>query len=53
MPKKIILDKKLREDLELLKTDELIDIIIDQSQQLEKYEVKQRHNVKQGKADAN
>ena len=46
-------DKKLREDLELLKTDELIDIIIDQAQQLEKYEAKQRHNVKQGKADAN
>jgi hypothetical protein len=46
-------DKKLREDLELLKTDELIDIIIDQSQQLEKHEAKQRHNVKQGKADVN
>jgi hypothetical protein len=42
-------DKKLREDLELLKTDELIDIIIDQSQQLEKQEEKERHNAKQGK----
>ena len=45
-------DEKLREDLELLKTDELIDIIIDQSQQLEKHEEKERHNAKQGKADA-
>ncbi len=42
-------DKKLREDLELLKTDELIDIIIDQSKQLEKHEEKERHNAKQGK----
>ena len=42
-------DEKLRQDLELLKTDELIDIIIDQSQQLEKHEEKERHNAKQGK----
>ena len=40
-------DKKLKEDLELLKTDELIDIILDQSKQLEK------HKEKESKPDAN
>jgi len=40
-------DKKLKQDLELLKTDELIDIIIDQSKQLEKHEEKERQEKKQ------
>jgi len=40
------------EELDLLKRNELIEIIIDQEKAITKYEDKERHNAKQGKADA-
>ena len=40
------------EELDLLKRNELIEIIIDQEKPFLKYEEKERHNAKQGKADA-
>ena len=43
--------QKLIEDLEVMKTNELIDIIIDQEERLEIYEEKERENIKQGKAE--
>ena len=43
--------EKLIEDLEVMKTNELIDIIIDQEERLEIYEEKERENIKQGKAE--
>lgn len=42
--------QEYREGLEVMTTDELIDIIIDQDQRLEMYEKKERENLKQGKA---
>ena len=38
--------------LELLKKEELIEIILDLEKTVLKYENKERHNAKQGKADA-
>ena len=38
--------------LDLLKKEELIEIVIDQEKTILKYEEKERHNAKQGKADA-
>ena len=43
--------EKLIEDLEVMKTNELIDIIIDQEERLEIYEEKERENIKQGKSE--
>ena len=40
------------EKLDLLKKEELIEIVIDQEKTILKYEDKERHNTKQGKADA-
>ena len=40
------------EELDLLKRNELIEIVIDQEKTILKYEDKERHNAKQGKADA-
>ena len=40
------------EELDLLKRNELIEIIIDQEKAITKYGEKERHNAKQGKADA-
>ena len=40
------------EELDLLKRNELIEIIIDLEKTILKYEDKERHNAKQGKADA-
>ena len=40
------------EKLDLLKKEELIEIVIDQEKTILKYEEKERHNTKQGKADA-
>ena len=42
--------QEYREGLEAMTTDELIDIIIDQDQTLEKFYKKERENWKQGKA---
>ena len=40
------------EKLDLLKKEELIEIVIDLEKTILKYEDKERHNTKQGKADA-
>ena len=40
------------EKLDLLKKEELIEIILDLEKTVLKYEDKERHNAKQGKADA-
>ena len=40
------------EELDLLKRNELIEIVIDQEKAILKYEDKERYNTKQGKADA-
>ena len=40
------------EELDLLKRNELIEIIVDLEKTILKYEDKERHNTKQGKADA-
>jgi len=45
-------EKEIKESLELLKQWELIDIIVDMEKTILKYEDKERHNAKQGKADA-
>ncbi len=45
-------EEEIKEDLDLLKRWELIDIIIDMEKTITKYEEKERHNAKQGKADA-
>ena len=45
-------EKEIKEDLDLLKRWELIDMIVDMEKTITKYEDKARHNVKQGKADA-
>ena len=42
--------QEYREGLEVMSTDELIDIIIDQDERLTLYEKKERENLKQGKA---
>ena len=44
------INKKIR--LSLLKQWELIDMIVDMEKTITKYEDKERHNAKQGKADA-
>ena len=41
-----------RDALDLLKKDELIEMVIDMEKTITKYEEKERHNAKQGKADA-
>ena len=38
--------------LELLKKEELIEMVLDLEKTILKYEDKERHNAKQGKADA-
>ena len=43
---------KTKKSLELLKPWELIDMIVDMEKTITKYEEKERHNAKQGKADA-
>ena len=40
------------EKLDLLKKEELIEIVLDLEKTILKYEDKERHNAKQGKADA-
>ena len=40
------------EKLDLLKKEELIEMVIDLEKTILKYEDKERHNTKQGKADA-
>ena len=40
------------EKLDLLKKEELIEMVIDMGKTITKYEDKERHNTKQGKADA-
>ena len=45
-------EKEIKEDLDLLKRWELIDMIVDMEKTITKYEDKARHNAKQGKADA-
>jgi hypothetical protein len=40
------------EKLDLLKKEELIEMVIDMEKTITKYEEKERHNTKQGKADA-
>ena len=40
------------EKLDLLKKEELIEMVLDQEKTILKYEDKERHNTKQGKADA-
>ena len=45
-------DKEIKEKLDLLKKDELIEMVIDMEKTITKYEDKERHNTKQGKADA-
>ena len=40
------------EKLDLLKKEELIEIVLDLEKKVLKYEEKKRHNAKQGKADA-
>ena len=41
-----------RDALDLLKKEELIEMVIDLEKTILKYEDKERHNAKQGKADA-
>jgi len=45
-------DKEIKEKLDLLKKEELIEMIVDMEKTITKYEDKERHNAKQGKADA-
>ena len=45
-------EKEIKESLKLLKQWELIDMIVDMEKTITKYEEQERHNVKQGKADA-
>jgi len=45
-------DEEIKEDLDLLKRWELIDMIVDMEKTITKYEDKERYNAKQGKADA-
>ena len=45
-------DKEIKEKLDLLKKEELIEMIVDMEKTITKYEEQERHNVKQGKADA-
>ena len=40
------------EKLDLLKKEELIEMVLDLEKTILKYEDKERHNTKQGKADA-
>ena len=40
------------EKLDLLKKEELIEIVLEMEKTITKYEDKERHNTKQGKADA-
>jgi|TARA_R100000084_G_scaffold28814_1_gene10455 hypothetical protein len=42
--------KEYRESLEIMRTDELVDIIIEQDKRLALYEEKERNDHKQGKA---
>ena len=46
------IDEETKEDLDLLKRWELIDMIVDMEKTITKYEDKARYNAKQGKADA-
>ena len=41
-----------RDALDLLKKEELIEMVIDMEKTITKHEEKERHNAKQGKADA-
>ena len=43
--------KEYREGLEVMRTDELVGIIIEQDKRLALYEEKERNNHKQGKAE--
>ena len=43
--------QKLIENLEVMNTNELIEIIIDQDERLAIYEEKKRENIKQGKGE--
>ena len=43
-------DEEVKDSLGCLKQGELIDMIVDLEKQLLKYEEKERHNTKQGKA---
>ena len=45
-------DKETKESLDLLKKWELIEMVVDMEKTITKYEDKERHNTKQGKADA-
>ena len=49
---KDINDDEIKDSLGCLKQWELIDMIVGLEKQLLKYEEKERHNTKQGKADA-
>ena len=44
-------DKETKESLDLLKKWELIEMVVDMEKTITKYEDKERHNTKQGKAD--
>ena len=50
--KKMKEDKETKESLDLLKKWELIEMVVDMEKTITKYEDKERHNTKQGKADA-
>ena len=43
--------KEYKEGLEVMTTNELVNIIIDQDKRLASYEAKERHDYKQGKAE--
>ena len=43
--------KEYKEGLEVMTTNELVNIIIDQDKRLTSYEEKERHDYKQGKAE--
>ena len=43
--------KEYKEGLEVMTTNELVNIIIDQDKRLASYEEKERHDYKQGKAE--
>jgi|TARA_R100000656_G_scaffold54659_1_gene43063 hypothetical protein len=45
-------EEKIKESLDLLKKWELIEMIVDMEKTILKYGEKERHNAKQGKADA-
>ena len=49
--KKMKEDKETKESLDLLKKWELIEMVVDMEKTITKYEDKERHNTKQGKAD--